>query len=191
MMYPDCSSSETIQVLEQDRLLTFSYESIMNFHGGAMPAGVALAFRMFQYLTAACKERSGELPLRGNVTFFSGLGNNGQGILDTADCLYRIRRSGGLRMEMPEFESLKAPEAPGGGKYLFSGSFGAMSWQAAVRPGFIPQDFFDASKKAHLLRRQGKSLSDLQMEELLFLRRQTEKAILSRTPEELFTFTIK
>ena len=49
---PDRTSPEDVllTVMEGPRVLSFSYTGIMNYHGGAMPAGVALAFRLFEHL---------------------------------------------------------------------------------------------------------------------------------------------
>ena len=96
IMHPDSFRSGSVEkrltVVEDHRVLSFSYAEIMNYHGGAMPAGVALAFRLFEHLFSVYEARFHTPPRRGEASFFSGLGENGQGILDTADILLRFRK---------------------------------------------------------------------------------------------------
>ena len=65
--YSSLTEQDTLAVRDDGRLLVISYDSIMNYHGGAMPAGVALAFRMFTGLTARYYTLFGDVPERKRV----------------------------------------------------------------------------------------------------------------------------
>ncbi len=195
MMCPASSSENKVEkkliVLEEHRCLQFSYQDIMNYHGGAMPAGVALACQLFCYLF----DRFGELydrpPRRGEASFYTGLGENGQGIIDTADILLRIRKHNALRYDPADCASVAAPDAPGGGKYYFYGTLGRMHWSAVLKDGLLEEGYLAASRTMHEKQRQGAFISDQEKSDLLTYRQKTEEAILSLTPEQLFHFTIE
>ena len=183
------SSDEThLTVMEETRILTFSYEQIMNYHGGAMPAGVALAFRLFEHLFPVYEARAGHPPIRSEATFYSGLGENGQGILDTADILLRIRKYNTLLKEPPIPCTHSAPQAPGGGNYYFCGVLGEMTWTATLRDGLIPPGFYNASREMHYKKQNQLPITQEDIRKLQELRQDTEKALLTKKPEEIFDF---
>lgn len=184
------TEQETLLVQEDGRYLRFCYDSIMNYHGGAMPAGVALAFRMFMGLTAHYQDLCGEVPERRSVSFYTGLGWNGQGIIDTAEAVYRVRSRGCLHTDIRACQEKAAPAAPGGGKYYYSGTIGDMSWEASVREGIIGGDFFAISRKIHMLHDDGSKPSSREIKELMDVRKATEQQLLKLRPDELFRFNI-
>ena len=189
---PNRTSPEDVllTVMEGPRVLSFSYTGIMNYHGGAMPAGVALAFRLFEHLFSVYENRFHTPPGRGEASFFSGLGENGQGILDTADILLRIRKYHALLDEPVIPAAFPAPEAPGGGSYYFSGTLGEMSWAAALRGGLVSPAFFNASREMHRKKDARLPVTDREIQNLQQLRQNTEKALLSLSSEEIFQFMI-
>lgn len=187
--YSSLTKTEALFVKENGRLLKIYYESIMNYHGGAMPAGVALAFRLFSGLTERYQAIVDGFPERDSVYFYTGLGENGQGIIDTAEALYRVRSRRHLGVDINACTGKDAPDAPGGGKYYFSGKLGNMSWEAAVRNGIIGEDFFSLSKKMHMLQDQGKLPMKEEISQLMETRKRTEQQILKLTPDELFLIT--
>ena len=141
--------AEPIIVLEEGRTLSFVYDDLLRFHGGAMPAGVALACRLMQAVFRLHRRRGGGLPERGDCAFHSGLGENGRGIIDAVDCALRLRRHGLLlaapRIPAPE----DAPKAPGGGSYAFEFTIGEAVYPAILRDGLIPKEFFELSRQRH------------------------------------------
>lgn len=189
MMYPDSSSTERreelLRILEGNQIRVFSYEEIMRHHGGAMPAGVALAFRLLQHVFSAYETAYGGPPRRGDASFYSGLEHNGKGILDTAEYVLGIT----AEKDVPAFARcahVNAPDAPGGGKYYFEGSLGELSWKAAVKDGIIGSEFYEASKKMHEKLRAHQTVTAHDRAELMRMRREAETAILSLRPEQLF-----
>ena len=176
--------------MEDQRLLSFSYSEIMNFHGGAMPAGVALAFRLFEHLFSVYEARFHTPPRRGEASFYSGLGENGQGILDTADILFRVRKYQTLLKEPVIPASSPAPEAPGGGSYYFSGTLGKMSWAASLQEGMISPAFFNASREMHRKKRENLPVTPQEIRNLQRLRTETEQALMS-LPQAPCTWIIR
>ena len=71
--YSSLTKTEALFVKENGRLLKIYYESIMNYHGGAMPAGVALAFRLFSGLTERYQAIFDGFPERDSVYFYTGV----------------------------------------------------------------------------------------------------------------------
>ena len=183
------STEKRLTVMEDHRMLSFSYAEIMNYHGGAMPAGVALAFRLFEHLFSVYEARFHTPPRRGEASFFSGLGQNGQGILDTADILLRVRKYHALLNDPVIPAASPAPEAPGGGSYYFSGTLGKMSWGASLQEGLISPAFFNASREMHRKRRENLPITPREIQALQRLRTETEQALLS-LPEVPCTWNI-
>jgi len=189
MTYLDSSSAEqkreALRILDDGQIRLFSYEDIMNHHGGAMPAGVALAFRLLQLVFLAYETAYGSPPQRGNAAFYSGLEHNGKGILDTAEYVLGIT----AERDFPAFArcaAIAAPDAPGGGKYYFEGTLGTLSWKARVKDGIIGTEFFEESKKMHKMLDTHQMVTEHDRTLLMRLRRETETAILSLRPEQLF-----
>ena len=191
-MYQSSSltEKEALAVRENGRLLHIGYDSIMNYHGGAMPAGVALAFRMFSGLTERFQALYGDVPERSQVSFYTGLGENGQGIIDTAEALYRVKSRERLNTDILAGQDKDAPDAPGGGKYFFSGIMGAMSWEASLRDGIIDREFYVRSLKMHRLLDEGREPTARDTRELMDVRKAAEQRILKKSPAELFLFKI-
>ena len=193
IMHPDSFRSGSVEkyltVIEDHRVLSFSYAEIMNYHGGAMPAGVALAFRLFEHLFSVYEARFHTPPRRGEASFFSGLGENGQGILDTADILLRVRKYHALLNDPVIPAATPAPEAPGGGSYYFSGTLGKMTWAASLQEGLISPAFFNASREMHRKRRENLPITPQEIQALQRLRTETEQALLS-LPEVPCTWNI-
>ena len=192
MTYPASSSldnKEELKLLEKHQVLTFSYEDVMKYHGGAMPAGVALAFRLLQLVFSAYESAYGQLPPREGAAFYSGLGENGRGILDTAEYVLGVKAEADVPGAPERWRGKPAPEAPGGGKYYFEGTLGAMSWTASVKDGIIGGAFFSESKRRHEKLQAGLPFTGEEQANLMRLRREAEKALLSLHPEDLFTLT--
>lgn len=192
MTYPVSSSldnKEELKLLEGNQILAFSYEDVMDHHGGAMPAGVALAFRLLQLVFSAYEAEYGQLPPREGAAFYSGLGENGKGILDTAEYVLGVKTEADVPGLGERWRGKQAPEAPGGGKYYFAGTLGAMSWEASVKDGIIGGAFFSESKRRHEKLRAGLPFTEEEQTNLTRLRQEAEKALLSLRPEDLFTLT--
>lgn len=178
----------TITIKENGTCLTFSYEELLTHHGGAMPGGVALAFRMLQWIFDEVLHR---IPERGHCTFYSGLGENGRGIIDTVTLVLGVIEKESLHLEKTYSLHQPGPVAPGGGKYYFEFSDQNTQVRLAVKDGAIPEEFFRCSAEMHRKRSAGEVISQAEIDHLQQLRNDLSKTILAANSSDLFVLLEK
>ncbi len=176
-------STQNIQIYDKEKLLSFSYNDLLSAHGGEMPGGVALVFKLMQWIF---NDVAKEIPLRGTCSFYCGLGENGQGIIDGADHVMQIRKQGKLFLDLSYCENKDAPLAPGGGKYYFEIAFNNKKYAVRVKDNIIPKDFFDFSKYIHQKQNNSESLTADDTTHLQILRKSLAETILSNDAADLF-----
>ncbi len=175
-------NNEIIQIYDGEKLLSFTYEDMLKKHGGEMPGGVALIYKMMLWIF---NDVAKEIPRRGNVHFYSGLGENGKGIIDGACFVLGLEKSE-LNFDKDFCQNKIAPEAPGGGKYYFEIGFNSKNFEIAVKDNVVPKEFFDFSKFIHQKKSAGENITDSEKEKLSALREKLAEAILSTPAENLF-----
>lgn len=178
------ASPGTLQIRDGERILTFSYEELLAAHGGEMPGGVALVFRLMQWLF---HDAADDIPERRTCSFYSGLGENGKGIIDGAEYVMRVVRGRTLFLDAARCAGKNAPPAPGGGKYYFELGFNQKLYAISVRENVIPREFWDFSRYAHQKRGAGELLLPQERERLRMLREQLATAILAASAGALFS----
>ena len=89
--------TQNIRIYDKEKLLSFSYNDLLSAHGGEMPGGVALVYKLMQWIFNDVVK---EIPLRGTCSFYSGLGKNGKGIIDGADHVMQIKNDGKLFLDL-------------------------------------------------------------------------------------------
>lgn len=172
-----------VSIREKDKIVTFSYEELISHHGGEMPGGVALAFRMLQWIFNDILE---SLPERGNCTFYSGLGKNGRGIIDTVKLVTGVEENSTLLLDTEYSMDKTGPVAPGGGRYYFEFGCDEGLVKLAVKDGAIPEEFFAYSAEIHKKRQAEDCISEEEMQHLQKLRKELSEAILSADSSDLF-----
>ena len=173
----------TVSAIENGNVLTFTYEELLAHHGGAMPGGVALAFRMLQWVFDEILQ---EIPEKGCCRFYSGLGENGRGIIDTVVKVLGVIPHESLRLDKEYSLDKTGPFAPGGGRYYFECSYGNTLVQLAVKDGAIPEDFFRYSFEMHRKRNAGEPISEAETAHLQKLRQELSFDILAAEGKDLF-----
>lgn len=176
-------NKNTIAIRENDRILTWTYEELLEHHGGVMPGGVALAFRMLQWVFDDVLKT---MPERGQCTFYTGLGRNGRGIMDTAKMVLGVIEDESLRLDIEYSLDKTGPAAPGGGRYYFEVGCGGKLVKLAVKDGAIPEEFFAKSAEMHRKRLAGETISVEETNHLQDLRIELSKAILAAESNDLF-----
>ncbi len=176
--------SQTIQIYDSGRILEFGYNDLLTAHGGEMPGGVALVFKMMSHVFADIAK---EIPVRGSCFFYSGLGDKGKGIIDGADFVMQVRKNNRLFLDLFHCEDKDAPPAPGGGKYYFELGFNQKCFAVSVQKNIITPEFFDFSKYIHLKRMQSEIISADEIKHLQELRLQLSQAIMKTKASRLFT----
>lgn len=176
-------SKNSFTVLENGMPRTFTYEEVLTYHGGEMPGGVALAFRMLQWVFNNVLKT---IPEKGQCGFYSGLGENGRGIIDTTTLLLGVKAHESLRLDKSYSLDKTGPVAPGGGRYYFECSYGDTLVQLAVKDGAIPEEFFRYSFEMHRKRNAGEPISEAETAHLQKLRQELSFDILAAEGKDLF-----
>lgn len=176
-------TKDTLCVRDNGQLLTYTYADVLAYHGGGMPGGVALAFRMLQWVFDDVFHVT---PERGQCTFYTGLGHNGQGIMDTAKLILGVTEENGLFLDIAYSLDKMGPEAPGGGRYYFEVGCENRVAKLAVKDGVIPNEFFALSTKLHQKRQKGEVISEEETEKLKRLRFELSQTILAAQGSDLF-----
>lgn len=172
-----------IAVRENGTTKTFTYEALLKNHGGEMPGGVALAFRMLQWVF---DEILKTVPEHGICFFYSGLGRNGRGIIDTVQQVMGVVEEQSLRLDLEYSLDKMGPAAPGGGRYYFEVGCGEKLVKLAVTDGAIPEEFFRCSAEMHRKRQAGEKISEEENSHLQKLRMELSKMILAAESNALF-----
>lgn len=172
-----------ICIQKEDHFLFFSYEDIKAHHNGPFPAGVALTYQLFQYLELLEKQNHSFISTK-DAYFYSGIGKNGQGIIDTATYLLELKEDY-LYLDFAYAEPFQVPVGPGGGKYLFEVGYEEVVWRFVVKEGLIPGTFFTLSKQAHEILKQ-RDLTSKEIDQLMKERSSLEDTLLSLDPSEIF-----
>lgn len=172
-----------ITIRENEKLIDFHYEDLLEYHGGAMPGGVALAFRMLQWIFRDILQ---VIPERGACTFYSGLGSHGRGIIDTVKMVTGVEEDSTLGLDIAYSLDKTGPLAPGGGRYYFEFGYSGKTVRLAVKDGAIPEEFFRCSAQAHAKRLAGEAISEEETAHLRQLRTELSKAILEADSNDLF-----
>ncbi len=172
-----------LTILENSSPRSFTYEEILAYHGGAMPGGVALAFRMLQWIFNDVLKI---IPEKGQCGFYSGLGENGRGIIDTVTLVLGVKEHESLRLDKAYSLDKTGPLAPGGGRYYFEFSYQDTLVQLAVKDGAIPEEFFRCSAEMHRKRTNGEPISEAETAHLQKLREELSYAILAADSDALF-----
>lgn len=175
-----------VTIREKGETISFSYDELLQYHGGEMPGGVALSFRMLQWIFNDILDT---LPERGNCTFYSGLGYNGRGIIDTVKKVLGVEENSTLRLNIEHSMDKEAPLAPGGGRYYFEFGCAEKNVRLAVKEGAIPEEFFRCSAELHRKRQAGENISTEETEHLQNLRIELSEAILLADGGDLFVIS--
>lgn len=172
-----------ILIKDREAIIEIFYEDILKYHGGEMVGGVALAYRLFKW---ALPKLSDEPPKRGDVWFYSGLGENAKGIADTAEMVLRARTHGLLRLDVDYSADKPGPPAPGGGRYYFELGTEEKKLSIVLKDGLIPDEFWDCSRLAHHCKAAGRKMTREEKDNLTRVRRELAAALMSLDGNDLF-----
>ena len=179
---------KTVSVRENGVITSYTYDELLKHHGGVMPGGVALAFRMLQWVF---DEILLEIPEKGHCEFYSGLGENGKGIMDTVTKVLGVIPHQTLRLDKSYSLDKTGPFAPGGGRYYFECGCNGRIVTLAVKDGAIPEEFFHYSAEMHRKRTAGEEITEEETDHLQHLRTELSKAILAADSSDLFVLLTK
>ncbi len=174
---------EKIKVKDHGDLIKIGYDDLLKYHGNQMLGGVALAFQIMRLtFPMLCKE----IPERGHFSFYSGIGHNGQGIIDAAEMVMRVKTHQQLHLDTAYSDDKRGQTAPGGGRYYFEIGYREKKIALYLKEGIIPDEFITYSKLAHACKQQKIPMKADSQQRLLILRKELAKSILDANPEDLF-----
>ncbi|NLP22306.1 MAG: hypothetical protein GX368_05730 [Erysipelotrichaceae bacterium] len=157
--------------------LEVTYEELIENNKSNMYAGVALAYKLLNLLISFNSDLS-------NINyFFSGIGENGKGVIDTIN--YVFNNSVTIDLNYDVLNNVVAPDAPNGGKYYFIFK-GNKEIRIKLKESLINEEFIKISREV----KKYKVLpNDLEVK-LLNVRKNQEKAVLGLIVEEIFDWEI-
>jgi hypothetical protein len=155
---------------------------MLQYHGRAFIAGVALAFKLLELVAARLAD--GEL-VRGKLQVV--LGVNGPGIIDGIEMATRARSHGALTVNQQIAQAEDAPDAADGqgGKYYFEFAYGEKKMTVILKEGLIPQEFLDLAYKTH-----AGTISVREAARLQQLKEEIAQLLMTMQAEAIFNYTV-
>ena len=131
--------AETIHVQERGRVIEFSFDDLMRYHGPGSPAGVANAFKVMQ--RAFVLLSPDEPPLRRSVVIRTAF--RGPGARDGFEAVTRAVTDGRYvvdqQLARPDLGRLRQ-------SFVFEVSLGVRSVTLMLREGFVTEEFIDLAQ---------------------------------------------
>jgi hypothetical protein len=132
--------AETIRVQERGRVIDFTFDDLMRYHGPGSPGGVASAFKVLQRAFAVLSPN--EPPQRRSVvirTAFRGPGAR-DGIEAVTRALTDGRYSVDSALARPDLGRLRE-------SFVFEVSIGGQRVTLVIRDGFVTEEFIGLAQK--------------------------------------------
>jgi hypothetical protein len=168
-----------LKISDKETVLEISYEDMIKYHGRFNIAGVALAFKIMEL--AFSKIAGTEIPAREKISFFSGIGSVGRGVIDGVEMVTRARTRGKLIADAGAARGKPASDTPEGGKYYFEVGYGSKKIGLSLKEGMIPEEFMILSRKAYT-----GELNEGEAKRLQVVKEQIAAAVMSNEAVDLF-----
>ena len=174
---------EKVIVKDNDDIVEITYDDILKYHGRQMIGGAALAFKI---MLMTFPKLTDEIPQRGYFSFYSGIGQNGRGIIDATEMVMRVRHYDKLRLDTEYSEDKLGQVAPGGGRYYFEIGYEDKLIKLYLKEGIIPTEFINYSKLSHKCKAENIEMRLEDQQKLLSLRQELANSIMASKPEDMF-----
>lgn len=126
--------SGTIEVVDQGRILAYTFENLMHYHGPGSPGGVAHAFKVMERVLPLLE--LGGLPERREIGVHTAFA--GPGARDGFEMVTRAVTEGRYVVD----DALARPErGPTGERFVFRLSYRGHSVTAVLREGYVGEEF--------------------------------------------------
>ncbi|MBS3938352.1 MAG: hypothetical protein KGZ50_07250 [Peptococcaceae bacterium] len=172
-----------LAVKDKDTILHISYEDMIKYHGRQYLGGVALAYKIMELSFRRLLPNG--VPERDLISFFSGLGENGRGVIDGLEMVTRVKSRNRLNIDNSKLEHHPGALAPNGGRYYFELTYGQNTICLALKDGLLPEEFLVLSKKA-----LSQGLNNREACRLQELKEELAALIMTKKPEELFKHSL-
>lgn len=169
-------------VKDHNTLLQITYEDMIKYHGRSFIAGVAMAFKLLELVTAVLADG---ILVRGKFQIV--LGVNGPGIADSIEMATRTGTRGGMSIDQQIAWGKDAPKAADGqdGKYYFAVTYEDRKMVVWLRHSLVPQEFLDLAAKTH-----DGTITASEMIRLQQLKEEIAAMLISMEAESLFHYTL-
>jgi hypothetical protein len=132
--------TDAVRVQERGRIIEFSFDELMRYHGGGSPAGVATAFKVLQRAFAVLSPDAP--PPRRSVKVRTAF--RGPGARDGIEAVTRAVSDGRFTVDpslaRPDLGRLRE-------SFVFEVSVGERSVTLVLREGFVTEEFIDLAQK--------------------------------------------
>ena len=132
--------TEPIEVQERGRMIAYSFDDMLKYHGPGSPGGVAVAFKALQCALALLS--SDGPPLRRGISIRTSFG--GPGARDGFEAVTRAVTGERFALD----PALARPER---GRlverFVFEVAYGGRSVALLLREGFVTEEFIDLARK--------------------------------------------
>ena len=133
---------ESIEVLEEGKLLSFRFDEMLNYHGPGFPGGVAHGFKVMQRAFPLLDDAN--LLERREISFVTAF--PGPGARDAFELVTRCLTDGRYVVDKELPEAANELESPGG-RYYFRLSYRGRSVAVTLRPGYVREEFIQLARK--------------------------------------------
>ena len=173
-------SEPFIQVRDQQDILSFSFDDLVKYHGRFNIGGVAMAFRVLAEGFARLSPDAA--PERNQISFKSGLGEKGTGVIDAVEMVTRAKTRGCLTLEQTWLADKPGPATPDGrGKYYFELTVDGKQLGFELQSGLIPAEFIELINKLH-----AQTITELEQHRLRQIKEYLALTILAAPFTDLF-----
>jgi hypothetical protein len=173
--------AQVLCVKDRGIVLEIGFEDLLKYHGRFYIGGVALAFKLLELAFRELVPNA--IPDREHIGFTSGLGLHGPGVIDAVEMVTRARTRGQLIINTDAVQDKPGIIAPDGvGKYYFAIRYGDKNIGLAVKPGIIPDEFMELSRKVH-----AETITESEKIRLQEVKESLANQIVRSMPEDLFT----
>jgi len=149
-----CVVTEVIRVAERGRIIEFSFDDLMRYHGPGSPGGVANAFKVMQRAFAVLSPD--EPPQRRSVVVRTAF--RGPGARDGIEAVTRAVTDGRYIVDpalaRPNLGRLRE-------SFVFEVTVGERSVTLAIRDGFVTEEFIDLARNDDRTDQQESRLDEL------------------------------
>ena len=174
------NTTPQILIRDQQDILCFSFDDLVKYHGRFNIGGVAMAFRIMEEGLARLSPNQ---PLeRNQISFKSGLGGKGTGVIDAIEMVTRAKTRGCLTLEQTWLSGKPGPATPDGrGKYYFELTVDDKQLGFELQSGLIPAEFIELIRKLH-----AQTISEAEQQRLRQIKESLALTILAAPLANLF-----
>jgi hypothetical protein len=149
--------SATIEVLDGDRPIAFSFEDLLKYHGPGSPGGVAHAFKVMERAFALLD--AGGRPQRRAIWIATAFG--GPGARDAFELVTRAVTEGRYRVD----PALGRPERGRAlERFVFWLGCGDRAVRLTLREGYVTDEFIDLARSEERTAEEERRLDELKLE---------------------------